>query len=49
MTEEILEATVSKGPKMTNWEISQLTDQQIMYAATDAWIGYKLYKKLISI
>ncbi len=49
MTEEILEATVSKGSKMTNWENSQLTEQQIMYAATDAWIGLKLYKKLISI
>ena len=49
MSEEILAATVSKGPKMTNWEISQLTNQQLMYAATDAWIGLKLYKKLISI
>ena len=44
MTEEALQATVSKGPKMTNWEILHLSDRQINYAATDAWIGFKLYQ-----
>jgi ribonuclease D len=39
MTEEVLQSTISKGPKMTNWEARELTDQQMMYAATDAWIG----------
>ncbi|WP_413559552.1 3'-5' exonuclease [Bdellovibrio sp. HCB209] len=46
MTEEVLEATITKGPKTTNWEAQELTDRQIMYAATDAWIGLKLYQKL---
>ena len=46
MTEEVLEATISKGPKTTNWEAFELTDRQLMYAATDAWIGLKLYQKL---
>ncbi len=46
MTEEILEVTISKGPKMTNWELKNLSDQQLSYAATDAWIGLKLYQKL---
>jgi len=46
MTEEVLNATITKGPKTTNWEASELTDRQIMYAATDAWIGLKLYQKL---
>lgn len=46
MTEEVLEATISKGPKTTNWEAVELTDRQLMYAATDAWIGLKLYQKL---
>ena len=46
MTEEVLQATISKGPKMTNWEAPVLTDRQLLYAATDAWIGLKLYQKL---
>lgn len=46
MTEEVLNATITKGPKTTNWEASELTDRQIMYAATDAWISLKLYRAL---
>lgn len=46
MTEEVLQATISKGPKTTNWEAFELTDRQLMYAATDAWIGLKLYQKM---
>lgn len=47
MTEEVLQSTISKGPKMTNWEARELTDPQMLYAATDAWIGLVLYQKLI--
>lgn len=46
MTEEVLHGTITKGPKTTNWEASVLTEKQIIYAATDAWIGLKLYQKL---
>lgn len=46
MTDEILHGTLIKGPKMTNWEAYHLTDRQLMYAATDAWIGLKLFQKL---
>ena len=46
MTEEVLQATITKGPKVTNWEAAELTDRQILYAATDAWIGLKLYHHL---
>ncbi len=46
MTEEVLKAKLSKGPKLTNWEASELTDQQLLYAATDAWIGLKLFQTL---
>jgi ribonuclease D len=49
MSEEILNATISKGPKMTNWEAQELTDRQLLYAATDAWIGLKLYQKLKAV
>lgn len=47
MAEEVLGATITKGPKTTNWEAAELTDRQILYAATDAWIGLTLYKKLM--
>ena len=46
MTAEVLQANLSKRAKTSNWEASTLTDQQIMYAATDAWIGLKLFRKL---
>ncbi|MCC6138707.1 MAG: 3'-5' exonuclease domain-containing protein 2, partial [Bdellovibrionaceae bacterium] len=46
MTEEVLGATLYKGPKMTNWERQNLTEEQLLYAATDAWIGLELYRTL---
>ena len=46
MAEEVLGKTISKGPKTTNWEAAELTDRQIMYAATDAWVGLQIYRKL---
>lgn len=46
MTEEVFNAHLSKGPKMTNWERQVLTEEQLVYAATDAWIGLKLYHEL---
>jgi ribonuclease D len=46
MTESVLHSTITKGPKTTNWEARELTDRQQLYAATDAWIGLKLYKKM---
>lgn len=48
MTEEVLGATITKGPKTTNWDADILTQKQIVYAATDAWIGLTLYQKLTS-
>lgn len=46
MTEELLGAWLTKGPKMTNWERLDLTEEQLVYAATDAWIGLELYRHL---
>lgn len=46
MTEEVLGTTLYKGPKMTNWERQVLTEEQLIYAATDAWIGLELYRNL---
>lgn len=46
MTEEVLQASLSKAAKISNWEVKTLSPEQIMYAATDAWIGLKLYEKI---
>lgn len=49
MAEEILQAKLSKKAKISNWEAHSLTDQQIIYAATDAWIGLELFRKINKI
>ena len=42
----ILGFRISKRQQVSNWEASELTDAQLLYAATDAWVCYKIYKKL---
>lgn len=37
---------ISKGIKISNWAKDELSPQQIQYAATDAWVGRKLYLAL---
>jgi ribonuclease D len=37
---------ISKSQRLSNWEASLLTEQQQIYAATDAWIAYLIYKGL---
>jgi ribonuclease D len=39
---------IPKGAKTTNWARATLTRQQIVYAATDAWVCRELYLKLTS-
>jgi len=34
---------IPKGAKTTNWAVTHLTPQQIVYAATDAWVCRELY------
>lgn len=46
MTKDVLQANLTKGPKTTNWENPNLTEKQLLYAATDAWIGLQLYQVL---
>jgi ribonuclease D len=46
MTEEVLQASLSKNAIISNWELPTLSPEQVIYAATDAWIGLKLYKTI---
>ena len=36
---------IPKGTKTSNWARHKLTEQQIVYAATDAWACRELYLK----
>lgn len=44
----LLKGRVSKGAKLSNWEADKLKKSQLSYAATDAWVGLKLYNLMIS-
>ncbi len=39
----LLGMRIPKGAKTTSWAARRLTDQQITYAATDAWVCRELY------
>lgn len=40
---------ISKSQQVSNWENEVLTESQISYAATDAWICLDIYKKMMEI
>jgi len=40
-----MQTRIPKGAKTSNWAAARLTQQQIAYAATDAWICRELYLK----
>lgn len=42
----ILGERVSKAQRLSNWEAAVLTDKQMIYAATDAWVCLKIYDAL---
>ncbi len=42
----VLGKRVSKAQRLSNWEAAQLTDKQLLYAATDAWVCTEIYNKL---
>ncbi len=39
---------ISKAQRLSNWESQQLTPNQQLYAATDAWICHKIYNELLA-
>jgi len=40
----VLGIRISKAQQLSNWEAIELTEAQLSYAATDAWISYKIYE-----
>jgi len=46
LTAIVLGFRISKSQQVTDWDASQLTDAQQIYAATDAWVCREIYSKL---
>jgi len=45
----VLGFRISKRQQVTDWEAEQLTEAQLVYAATDAWVCHQIYKKLMNV
>ena len=46
LTAMILGFRISKRQQTSNWESDQLSEGQLRYAATDAWVARQVYLKL---
>lgn len=44
----VLNFNISKSQRLTDWEALELTHSQQIYAATDAWICFSIYKALMA-
>lgn len=42
----VLGFRISKSQQLSNWDADELSPQQIVYAATDAWVSLLVYKGL---
>ncbi len=49
LTEKLLHFRISKRQQTSNWSQETLTNAQILYAATDAWVSYLIYQELIKL
>ena len=43
----ILGVKISKAQQLSNWEAEHLSESQMKYAATDAWICREMYQRLL--
>ncbi len=43
----VLGFRISKGEQRSNWARVDLTERQLIYAATDAWVSREIYRALI--
>lgn len=46
VTAIVLEGKISKAQRLSNWDAKVLTESQLRYAATDAWVCAVIYEKL---
>lgn len=44
----VLGIQISKSQQVSNWEREVLTDAQLIYAATDAWVCHEIYRSLVA-
>ena len=49
LTALVLGFRISKSAQTSNWEAPTLTEKQIEYAATDAWVCLEIYHKLAKL
>ena len=47
LTAMVLGKRISKRQQRSNWENPRLSEQQIAYAATDAWICQAIYQRFM--
>jgi ribonuclease D len=47
LTGLLLGYRISKSAQTSNWEAPTLTEKQVEYAATDAWVCLQMYKKVV--
>lgn len=45
----VLNGRVSKKQQLSNWESDTYTNEQILYAATDAWVCREIYLKFFKV
>jgi ribonuclease D len=48
LTALLLGFRISKSAQTSNWEAVSLSEKQLEYAATDAWVCLEIHKKLVS-
>jgi ribonuclease D len=48
LTALLLGFRISKSAQTSNWEAATLSEKQLEYAATDAWVCLEIHKKLVS-
>ena len=46
LTAIVLGFRISKSQQLTNWEAEELTQAQMVYAATDAWTSLEIYRQM---
>ena len=49
LTAFFLNKRLSKGQQVSNWENDPLTEKQLLYAATDAWVALRIYEGLLAV